>query len=74
MMPEMDGFEFLERMRANAKWTGVPVVVVTAMDMTAADRDMLQSMTRKVIAKGATTGTDIREAVREILKPKAVAR
>ena len=74
MMPEMDGFEFLERMRANPNWADIPVVVVTAMDMTAADRDTLQSMTNKVIAKGATTGTDIREAVREILKPKAVAR
>jgi signal transduction histidine kinase/CheY-like chemotaxis protein len=74
MMPEMDGFEFLERMRSNSKWSDIPVVVVTAMDMSPADRDMLQSMTRKVIAKGATTGTDIREAVREILKPKAVAR
>jgi CheY-like chemotaxis protein len=74
MMPEMDGFEFLEHLRANPKWADIPVVVVTAMDMTAADRDMLQGMTRKVIAKGASTGTDIREAVREILKPKAVAR
>ena len=71
MMPEMDGFEFLERMRANAKWNDVPVVVVTAMELTSADRDMLQNLTRKIIAKGATTGIDIRDAVRDVLKPKS---
>ena len=33
MMPVMDGFEFLERMQENDAWSGIPVVVVTAMDL-----------------------------------------
>ena len=32
MMPEMDGFEFVERLRASDEWRDIPVVVVTAMD------------------------------------------
>ena len=33
MMPEMDGFEFVEQLRANAAWREIPVVVVTAKDL-----------------------------------------
>ena len=30
MMPEMDGFEFLARMRKNPDWKDIPVIIVTA--------------------------------------------
>ncbi|NJN16238.1 MAG: response regulator [Oscillochloris sp.] len=36
MMPEMDGFTFLEQLRANRSWADIPVVVVTAMDLSSA--------------------------------------
>jgi signal transduction histidine kinase/DNA-binding response OmpR family regulator len=74
MMPVMDGFEFLERVRADDRWTDIPVVVVTAMDLAADDLDLLQSLTRKVIAKGATTGVDLRTAIRDVLRPRAPQR
>ena len=34
MMPEMDGFEFAERLRENKEWLDIPVVVITAKDLT----------------------------------------
>ena len=74
MMPVMDGFEFLERVRADNRWMDVPVVVVTAMDLAAEDLELLQGLTRKVIAKGATTGVDLRAAIREVLRPRAPLR
>jgi PAS domain S-box-containing protein len=74
MMPTMDGFEFLERMQQNDAWSGVPVVVVTAMDLGAEELDLLQNATRKVIAKGATTGIDLRAAIREVLRPRPAPR
>jgi PAS domain S-box-containing protein len=70
MMPVMDGFEFLEKLRTHEKWKTLPVVVVTAMDLTAHDLDVLQTLTRKVIAKGASTGQDIRAAMRDVLRPR----
>ena len=30
MMPEMDGFEFIEQLRTNPEWRSIPLVVVTA--------------------------------------------
>ena len=73
MMPVMDGFEFLERLRANVAWSALPVLVVTAMDLSSADLEQLQGLTRKVIAKGATTGTDLRAAIRNVLRPDSSA-
>ncbi|HVA13174.1 MAG TPA: PAS-domain containing protein [Stellaceae bacterium] len=72
MMPVMDGFEFLERAQERAGWNQIPVVVVTAMDLGADDLELLHSATRKVIAKGATTGVDLRSAIRDVLRPRAV--
>ncbi len=74
MMPVMDGFEFLERVRADERWINIPVLVVTAMDLAADDLDLLQSLTKKVIAKGATTGVDLRSAIRDVLRPRAPTR
>ncbi len=74
MMPVMDGFEFLERMQENDTWVSVPVVVVTARDLSAEELDLLQNATRKVIAKGATTGVDLRAAIRDVLRPRPAPR
>jgi CheY-like chemotaxis protein len=74
MMPVMDGFEFLDRMQQKDAWNGIPVVVVTAMDLGAEELDLLQNATRKVIAKGATTGVDIRTAIRDVLRPRPAPR
>jgi CheY-like chemotaxis protein len=41
MMPEMDGFEFLVEMRSRSEWNDLPVLVVTAKDLTAEERSRL---------------------------------
>ncbi|MBI5929535.1 MAG: response regulator [Chloroflexi bacterium] len=52
MMPEMDGFQFIEAMRQNEEWRRIPVVVVTALDLTSDDRQRLNGYVQKVIQKG----------------------
>ena len=42
MMPKMDGFEFLNELRAQPDWRDIPVVVITAKDLT--DEDATASM------------------------------
>jgi signal transduction histidine kinase/CheY-like chemotaxis protein len=53
MMPEMDGFELLQKLREREPWRAIPVVVVTAKDLTSDERQALASRTEQVIEKGA---------------------
>jgi signal transduction histidine kinase/CheY-like chemotaxis protein len=51
MMPKMDGFEFLDNVRARPDWQDIPVVVVTAKDLTEEDRDRLNGGVERIIQK-----------------------
>jgi signal transduction histidine kinase/CheY-like chemotaxis protein len=51
MMPEMDGFEFLEELRRRADWRDTPVVVVTGRDLTEDDRRRLNGAVERIIQK-----------------------
>ncbi len=51
MMPEMDGFEFLDELRARPDWRDIPVVVITAKDLTEADRNRLNGGVERIIQK-----------------------
>ena len=68
MMPEMDGFEFLDAVAARPEWRDVPVIVVTAKQLTAAERERLSRQARKVMEKATTTRVDIAAAVSEAVR------
>ena len=53
MMPVMDGFAFLEALRLRPEYLNIPVVVVTAKDLTLQERDLLHGCVQQVIQKGA---------------------
>jgi len=53
MMPEMDGFQFISELRKQEAWSEIPIVVVTAKSITAADRLKLNGYVKGVIQKGA---------------------
>jgi CheY-like chemotaxis protein len=57
MMPEMDGFEFLHRFRASPEGRRVPVIVLTAKDLTGQDRRRLEDSTQAVLSKADGSGT-----------------
>jgi signal transduction histidine kinase/DNA-binding response OmpR family regulator len=63
MMPEMDGFEFLGELRSHTEWRDIPVVVVTAADLSAADRRRLNGAVEQVIRK---SGHDRDALLREV--------
>jgi signal transduction histidine kinase/CheY-like chemotaxis protein len=55
MMPEMDGFEFLEALRRRAEWRAIPVIVVTAKDLTEDDHRRLNGGVERILQKDAPT-------------------
>ena len=64
MMPEMDGFEFLRELRKQPAFVDVPVIVVTAKELTAEDVRILSGQTERIIAKDQTYLTELAAAVR----------
>jgi PAS domain S-box-containing protein len=52
LMPEMDGFEFLERLRGLAHHSETPVIIWTAKSVTIAERERLKSSASSIALKG----------------------
>jgi signal transduction histidine kinase/CheY-like chemotaxis protein len=63
VMPEMDGFEFLEELRHRAEWRNIPVVVVTAKDLTEEDHRRLNGEVEGVLQKDAPTRDEMLRTV-----------
>jgi signal transduction histidine kinase/DNA-binding response OmpR family regulator len=51
MMPKMDGFEFLDALRGRPDCQEIPVVVITAKNLTDEDRDRLNGGVERIIQK-----------------------
>jgi CheY-like chemotaxis protein len=59
LMPVMDGFEFLACLRERADARSVPVVVLTAKELSAADHDRLRGSIDAVLLKGAVGSEEL---------------
>ncbi len=67
MMPEMDGFEFLTEMHLHEAWRSIPVIVITAKDLTAEDRARLNGHVSRVIEKGFLRRDELLQQVSQLV-------
>jgi CheY-like chemotaxis protein len=67
MMPEMDGFQFVTELRKREAWRSIPIIVVTAKDLTADDRLRLNGYVETCIEKGAYTREALLREVRDLV-------
>jgi CheY-like chemotaxis protein len=65
MMPEMDGFQFLEEVKKQEAWKSIPVIVVTAKELTAADRQRLNGWVQKILQKGVYSREELLNQVHD---------
>ena len=65
MMPVMDGFDFLTAMRARPEWQHIPVIVITAKDLTADDRKRLTGRVEEIVEKSTFTREQLLRRVSE---------
>jgi CheY-like chemotaxis protein len=67
MMPEMDGFQFLEEVRTHEEWRSIPIVVVTAKDLTEEDHRRLSASVARVLQKGLYSREEMMREVRDLV-------
>jgi len=74
MMPEMDGFQFLRSMRAHAAWRTIPVIVVTAKELTDEDRRQLNGGVEAIVQKGGHGREELLSEIRDLVTAHARRR
>jgi len=65
LMPVMNGFEFAERMRNHSEWCTIPIVVVTAAELTHAERHRLNGYVETILHK---EGGSKEKLLRQVMK------
>jgi CheY-like chemotaxis protein len=68
MMPEMDGFEFLSQLRRDQALRKIPVVVITAAELTDADRSRLNGGVERIMQKTEFQPDDLLAEVRSLVE------
>ena len=67
MMPVMDGFDFVLELRKVESWRTIPIVVVTAKDITDDDRRRLTGNVERILQKGSYDREELLEEVRSLI-------
>jgi len=67
MMPEMDGFQFIDELRQTPAWQSIPIVIVTAKDLVPEERRQIDSYVAGVIQKGTCSGDELLGQVRDLV-------
>jgi CheY-like chemotaxis protein len=75
MMPEMDGFQLVAEIQRHPAWRRLPIIVVTARDLTTEDRARLNSGIETVLTKEAFDPAVLIERVRQaVAKARSTQR
>ena len=67
MMPEMDGFQVVADLQRSADWRDIPVIVITARDLDAKDRERLNSGIRSVLVKESFHPSELIARIRRLV-------
>ncbi len=71
MMPEMDGFEFVAKLREKESGRSIPILVITAKDVTAEDRTRLEGRVARILQKGSYGREDLLAEIQNLVGARA---
>lgn len=67
VMPKMNGYQFLAELRTHDKWRSIPIIVVTAKDMSTEERLALDGYVEKVLPKHALTEEALLTEIQDLI-------
>ena len=68
MMPELDGFGVVEALQRDPLWKDIPVIIITAKDLTAEDHQRLNGYVEEILAKEEHDTEELLQEVSEHLQ------
>ena len=74
MMPEMDGFAFIVELRKHRAWRSIPVVVITARDVSLQDRLQLNGYVARILTKSSLSRQEWLVEVRDLVADRVRSR
>ena len=69
MMPEVSGFDVVAELKGHARTRDIPILIVTAKDMTAAEKHQLNGQVTAILAKGSFVRVDLLTWLRQMPQP-----
>ena len=66
MMPEINGFEVATRLQHDPATASIPLLVLTSMDLTSADRERLTGKMSALMSKGSARPAALLDAIRRL--------
>ena len=67
MMPEMDGFSVMDALQSHPDTADIPIIVVTAKELTPAEKERLKGHIQTLMQKGDFMSDDLLEEVKALL-------
>ncbi|OQW91607.1 MAG: hypothetical protein BWK79_16500 [Beggiatoa sp. IS2] len=74
MMPTMDGFEFIARLRENEKWGTIPVVVLTASDLTPEEQARLDKHVKTIFRKESYDSDELILKIHQLISHTSIPK
>jgi CheY-like chemotaxis protein len=68
MMPELDGFGFIDELRRREDWSRIPVVILTAKDISTEERSRLTGCTTAVLLKKGQSQDALIREMRDLIQ------
>ena len=74
MMPEVTGFDVVEALRSDEATRKTPIMVLTAKDLTQADKRQLNGQVSNILKRGSTGASDLLALLQEVMADRSAER
>ncbi|HLA43965.1 MAG TPA: threonine synthase [Aggregatilineales bacterium] len=68
MMPRLDGFQLIEAVKSDEEYGHIPIIVLTAKELTVSERDRLDGQVDTLLRKGSFINDDLIQMIVDALK------
>ncbi|KAB2921386.1 MAG: response regulator [Bacteroidetes bacterium] len=68
VMPEMDGFQLVQRLQNNDRWKNIPIVVLSGKDLSQREREMLNTRISDYLKKSEFSPESLTSALKRLLE------